>query len=650
MEIRDYTQALKDGKKINVAGLCGRILRGKKPADFRTMTDDPTRLIVMPLGPDGLHALLGKNGYEMLVTIGYEPTYIERKINEGNQFKLVVFQEGIDAKLATWDNAIALACQIYPDITNKLRKNIAFLKSTPFNEIEKKAGFDFSEVDKNGPGDENFMTYERFQICAGTPVDCRAFLYFTLHLRELYSGDGWTYDSKGNRGALEYIMPNMEIADLGDYELVDMEVILPTAKAKPKTIRKTGPPVITKTGGPRSPLPLPEWYRSGLIANPWYQPNADLIQRQAYGIAAKHGVKKASQDQFRAFRLHVDEQPDFLWPITAVDPDTGKVTRYLPPYVKGLHEIPDYWSEGNNEVVWIGQDFDPTSLQSVAGGRLSVAGAWNDTQREVEWDARNAHCITMHGQSADWHPLTARFDMHFWVARSGNPYGLPPGSHPYPFMDGPDQPFPIITPQNCWHPKHNPNGCWKPIVTAQKYLDETWEYVNALGLVVLWTKHCHRFTLGATIEPVVMANIMYHNFLRGWLEAEPAWYTKGVSWRTEYFGILAPEFEIADDENAQLTLNILQLFDGFPDQGILPFDLIIVTGQAASHCVLRTMQQMVKHIEESGRDEAIKKIIYLSDTSSTIIGFEEATEKAHTELQAKGVQMTTTKEFNLYAA
>ena len=105
MKLDAYVDLLRSGKYSGqkVSGLCGRIIRGKAPKDFETLTDDPERKIVMLVDPDGLQGLLGKTGYDMLITVGYEPSYLKHKVQEGNRFKLVVFPEGGAAQLATWE-------------------------------------------------------------------------------------------------------------------------------------------------------------------------------------------------------------------------------------------------------------------------------------------------------------------------------------------------------------------------------------------------------------------------------------------------------------------------------------------------------------------------------------------------------------------
>lgn len=229
MELNEYKQLFLEGKKNQnpITGLCGRILRGKTDKDFETLSDDPNRLIIMLMGGDGLEELLGKTGYEALITIGYMRDYIEYKLTQGVHFKLVIFKEGEIAKLATWDNTLYLISQIYPKIRKKIYKQLPLLKNTPFSEIERKAGFKFDEIDKFGPKDKRFMTYKRFKKSKGTLEDVRVFLHHTIHLRELFAGDGFTYNEEGKRGLREYIAPNRKLKELGDYSLIDIAIKLP---------------------------------------------------------------------------------------------------------------------------------------------------------------------------------------------------------------------------------------------------------------------------------------------------------------------------------------------------------------------------------------------------------------------------------------
>ena len=239
MQLNEYRRCFENNQVANVQGLCGRIIRGTKPEDFVTLTDDPTRKLVMLMGPDGLEKIMSKSGYGALVDIGYEPNYIVRKVvDEGNQFKLVVFAEGGEAKLATWDNVVDVVAGVYPEIADKLYRNLNSFKQMSFDEIEKQAGYSFAVVDKNGSSDDRFVTFERFRDGSDDVVAARAFLYFTVHLRELFAGDGYTYDADGNRGLMEYIVPNKPLSALGDFEVIDMSVVVPKQQKNVKLAAK----------------------------------------------------------------------------------------------------------------------------------------------------------------------------------------------------------------------------------------------------------------------------------------------------------------------------------------------------------------------------------------------------------------------------
>lgn len=397
-------------------------------------------------------------------------------------------------------------------------------------------------------------------------------------------------------------------------------------------------------------LPLPAWYDARLVANPFFQPNATAMMKEAYAMAAANDVGLVKNDKFRVLRVHVDEQPDFTWALTAIDPETGVVTRYLHPLFKGMKgvEIPEWWNGGQNRFVWTDETFNPGNLVSVAGGRLSVAGAWNDIRRLVEWDMKNAHLITTHAASIDAHPFTARFDKHFYTARENNPYGLKVGEHPFNFMDE-GQMFPMITQKSLWHPKFNPDGWWRPAGFRDRDFDEIWHYVGKLGAVYLWDMHCHRHTGGAIMDPIVTASLMHHTFLRGRLTAEPVWFVKGASWRTEFFGMHDPEYPIANDPAARSTANIVDLLDGLPERGIEAFDLVVYTGQAASHCLLKTVQQGAKQMKDAGRDDLIAKVVFLRDGASNIVGFDEIAKQGWVELAAQGLRIETTETLDLEA-
>lgn len=214
-----------------VSGICGRMIRGTKPSDFETLTDDPSRLVVMLMDSDGLAKLFGKSGYQILIEIGYRGDYIKQKLDAGNQFKLVVFPQEA-AHPATWKGVTDVACSVYPELTSCFTKHGAGLQSGSLwggkcfmHEFEKLAGYKFCDADKKA--DPRFMNIEAYRKSTKTAWELRAFLYHTLHLRELFSGDGFTYNEQGKRQLKEYLMLNKKIADIKDAAVLDIAVTIP---------------------------------------------------------------------------------------------------------------------------------------------------------------------------------------------------------------------------------------------------------------------------------------------------------------------------------------------------------------------------------------------------------------------------------------
>jgi hypothetical protein len=217
-------------------GLCGRIIRGVTPQHFERLSDDPSRLVVMLTDSAGLESMPGKTGYEMLITVGHHPDHIKSKLATNHTYKFVLFPEG-EAFSAVWDNAFKIASQVYPDLRPFFYQNYEALKAgdhTPskgkteaFRRIEALAGYSFMDADKKD--DPRFMSYENYLKSGKGVVATRALFYHALHLRELYTGDGFTYDENGRKGVAEYFMLNKPIREISGAVVLDLDVRLPNA-------------------------------------------------------------------------------------------------------------------------------------------------------------------------------------------------------------------------------------------------------------------------------------------------------------------------------------------------------------------------------------------------------------------------------------
>lgn len=89
--------------------------------------------------------------------------------------------------------------ELYPDVAEKVASRTPKLKGVPFEAWENKAGYRFADVK---PGDSRYISYQELQQREASAQEVREFLYHVCHLRELYSGDGFTKKADGSQSGL----------------------------------------------------------------------------------------------------------------------------------------------------------------------------------------------------------------------------------------------------------------------------------------------------------------------------------------------------------------------------------------------------------------------------------------------------------------
>ncbi len=394
------------------------------------------------------------------------------------------------------------------------------------------------------------------------------------------------------------------------------------------------------------PFEIPSWFNDRLVGNPWFSANAQRIQALA---DVEFDPVPITHRDIRVLCFSTDIQLDFVWPLTDVDINSGRVSRYVPEYLLDLQiNIPNWWDEGNNTLVVTKEDEPPDihEFDSIPGGRLSVPGAWNTTNKFVRWKLENMHRITRDGNSADAHFLTNRFNMHCYRARydCGK---IKKGQHPWGYMDGWDRPFPLITPDNLFHPIHNPEGLWEPIISSRPLLDDVWKEVVARKMIVLWFEHCDRLTQGATIEPALMASTMHHAYLRGGVEAEPLIEVKSADWVGEWFGMFKPEYS-SEFSRKKIALTPTQILCGDAQAGVLGYDLWVKAGHASNFCVLTDCQQIAADLIATHNEHRIKDVVVLMDCCSPIPGDAFNKDAEWHALKNLGMRLENSETFKLY--
>jgi len=238
-------------------------------------------------------------------------------------------------------------------------------------------------------------------------------------------------------------------------------------------------------------------------------------------------------------------------------------------------------------------------------GRLSVSGAIDDTRRTIEWLYRNVHQITQIAASLDTHTPFQIFYPSWWKNSKGQ--------HPSSYT--------VITAEDVR------KGIWGPVtepVWSIRYLEELEK--DGKKQLMIWPFHCMEGTTGRALVPALSEAIMYHSGAR---MAQPTYLAKGTIAHTEFYSVVEPEVKYSKHPDGGLNTRFLDM--------VAKFDLIYVAGQARSHCVLETMNSVMRHF--SGQPEVIRKLRFLDDCTSSITGFEKPTEATIQRFAQQGMRL-----------
>jgi nicotinamidase-related amidase len=237
-------------------------------------------------------------------------------------------------------------------------------------------------------------------------------------------------------------------------------------------------------------------------------------------------------------------------------------------------------------------------------GELFVAGqsgngAVDDSVRSVEFVYKNLDVITQLFCTLDTHRAFAIFHPAFLVDDQGNNPG----------------PFTLVT-----H-KEVMDGAWRAspfmasalgtqLMAAQKQLEHYTEALEKAGryALTIWPYHGMLGGKGHTLVPGLEEACFFHAIARG---AQTGMEVKGTNPWVENYSVLGPE--------------VTQLFNGTPVprnsafvQKLLDFDVLIIAGQAKSHCVAWTIEDLLGDITQKD-PELAKKVYLLEDCTSPVV-------------------------------
>jgi nicotinamidase-related amidase len=233
------------------------------------------------------------------------------------------------------------------------------------------------------------------------------------------------------------------------------------------------------------------------------------------------------------------------------------------------------------------------------GGR-SGNGAVEDNRRLCEFVYRNLDVITQVFPTLDTHSAAQIFHPVFFTNAAGE--------HPAPYT--------LITAEEI------DAGAWRFNATlaatlglepgyVQEYLQHYTRTLTAAGhyALTVWPYHAMLGSIGHALAPAFEEALFFHEIAR---HSQPDFQVKGDAVLTEDYSALGPEVTRDQDGRAIGVFN-QALFDK-----LCTFDVILVAGQAKSHCVAWTVQDLLDALLEHA-PEAIGKVHLLVDCMSPVV-------------------------------
>jgi nicotinamidase-related amidase len=220
------------------------------------------------------------------------------------------------------------------------------------------------------------------------------------------------------------------------------------------------------------------------------------------------------------------------------------------------------------------------------GASLFVPGAVEDTQRALQWIYGNLDRITALAFSMDTHRVFQIFHPAWWMDEKGR---NPP-------------PLTVITSDDVR------SGKWRPIAHPAESLEYT-KRLEQSGKYVLtiWPYHTLIGGVSHALVPSLMEAAIFHSVAR---QNQTHFETKGTHAMTENYSVLSPEVQ-------DLGGQAVGAFNAPFFKMLMDYDRVYVFGQAKSHCVLSTLNDVRDHIAATDPGLA-GKIWILEDAMSPV--------------------------------
>jgi nicotinamidase-related amidase len=159
--------------------------------------------------------------------------------------------------------------------------------------------------------------------------------------------------------------------------------------------------------------------------------------------------------------------------------------------------------------------------------------------------------------------------------------------------------------------------------------------------LMVWPYHAMLGGIGHALVSAVEEAIFFHTIARG---SQASFEMKGGHPLTENYSVLSPEVLEGPDGRALGAKN-LKLLDE-----LLGYDVLVVAGEAKSHCVSWTLFDLLREIQERGPElQLAQKVYLLEDCTSPVVvpgvvDFTDDADRAFSELEDAGMHRVSATE------
>jgi nicotinamidase-related amidase len=241
----------------------------------------------------------------------------------------------------------------------------------------------------------------------------------------------------------------------------------------------------------------------------------------------------------------------------------------------------------------------------------SSRGAVEDNQRLVNFIYRNLHLITHISITMDTHQATQIFHSIFLVDSEGK---NPP-------------PFTVVSADDIHQGRWKFNAAIADSLgidqeSGQRHLEHYADQLNQNEKydLTIWPYHAMLGGIGHALVSSVEEAVFFHTIAR---QSQPDFVDKGKNPLTEHYSAVGPEV-LTKPDGEQIGKKDERIF-----KKVLDNDIVIIAGQAKSHCVAWTIEDLLVHFQQND-SEQLRKIYLLEDCSSPVVipGVVDYTEQA----------------------